>query len=37
MDNFSKALDEYLKDEDIIDLRAGFYEKFYKKKNHIQQ
>lgn len=29
-DNFSKALDEYLKDEDIIDLRAGFYEKFYK-------
>ena len=30
MDNFSKAIDEYLKDEDIIDLRAGFYEKFYK-------
>ncbi len=29
-DNFSPALDEYLKDEDIIDLRAGFYEKFYK-------
>ena len=29
-DNFSKALDEYLKEEDIIDLRAGFYEKFYK-------
>ena len=29
-DNFSKVLDEYLKDEDIIDLRAGFYEKFYK-------
>jgi uncharacterized protein len=29
-DNFSNALDEYLKDEDIIDLRAGFYEKFYK-------
>ena len=29
-ENFSKALDEYLKDEDIIDLRAGFYEKFYK-------
>lgn len=23
-------MDEYLKDEDIIDLRAGFYEKFYK-------
>ncbi len=29
-DNFSLTLDEYLKDEDIIDLRAGFYEKFYK-------
>lgn len=29
-DNFSNVLDEYLKDEDIIDLRAGFYEKFYK-------
>lgn len=28
-ENFSKVLDEYLKDEDIIDLRAGFYEKFY--------
>ena len=30
MDNFSKVLDEYLENEDIIDLRAGFYEKFYK-------
>lgn len=29
---FSNALDEYLKDEDIIDLRAGFYEKFYTVK-----
>lgn len=29
-ENFSNALDEYLKDEDIFDLRAGFYEKFYK-------
>ena len=29
-DNFTEALNEYLKDEDIIDLRAGFYEKFYK-------
>ena len=28
--NFSKALDEYFESEDIIDLRAGFYEKFYK-------
>lgn len=27
---FSKTLDEYFEDEDIIDLRAGFYEKFYK-------
>jgi len=27
---FSSELDEYLKDEEIIDLRAGFYEKFYK-------
>jgi cytoplasmic iron level regulating protein YaaA (DUF328/UPF0246 family) len=29
-DNFSLILDETLEDEDIIDLRAGFYEKFYK-------
>ena len=29
-EHFSNALDEYLEDEDIIDLRAGFYEKFYK-------
>lgn len=29
-DHFTKALDEYLQDEDVIDLRAGFYEKFYK-------
>ncbi|WP_368031424.1 YaaA family protein [Arcobacter sp. s6] len=29
-DNFSSILDEYLENEDIIDLRAGFYEKFYK-------
>ena len=31
-EHFSSSLDEYLKDEDIIDLRAGFYEKFYKLK-----
>lgn len=31
-DNFTEALDEYL-DEEIIDLRAGYYEKFYKTKN----
>ncbi len=30
--HFSKNLDEYLKDEDIVDLRAGFYEKFYQIK-----
>ena len=29
-EHFTKALDEYLEDEDILDLRAGFYEKFYK-------
>lgn len=29
-EEFSDALDGYLKDEEIIDLRAGFYEKFYK-------
>ncbi|ARJ56362.1 YaaA family protein [Campylobacter cuniculorum] len=28
-DNFSSKLDEFLKDENIIDLRAGFYDKFY--------
>lgn len=34
-DNFSEVLDEYLQDEDILDLRAGFYEKFYTiKKPH---
>lgn len=26
----SSLLDEYLKDEEILDLRAGFYDKFYK-------
>jgi len=28
-DNFSFYLDKYLENEDILDLRAGFYEKFY--------
>ncbi len=32
MEKFTPALDEYL-GEEIIDLRAGFYEKFYKVKN----
>lgn len=31
-DNFSKDLDEYI-GEEIIDLRAGFYEKFYTPTN----
>jgi len=26
----SNLMEEYLKDEDILDLRAGFYDKFYK-------
>ncbi|NDJ27496.1 peroxide stress protein YaaA [Campylobacter sp. MIT 19-121] len=30
--HFSKALDEFLQNEEIIDLRAGFYEKFYTLK-----
>ena len=28
-DNFSKELDKYLENDNILDLRAGFYEKFY--------
>lgn len=31
-EHFSSALDEFLKDENIIDLRAGFYDKFYTPK-----
>lgn len=31
-ENFTESLDEYIGDE-IIDLRAGFYEKFYAPKN----
>lgn len=31
-ENFTDVIDKYLKDEAIIDLRAGFYEKFYKIK-----
>lgn len=34
--HFSDELDEYLKNDDIVDLRAGFYEKFYKiKKRYV--
>lgn len=29
-EKFTNKLDEFLEDEEIIDLRAGFYEKFYK-------
>ena len=29
-DNFSTALDQYLENEPIIDMRAGYYNKFYK-------
>lgn len=32
--HFSQALDEFLKDDDIIDLRAGFYDKFYTPKQN---
>jgi cytoplasmic iron level regulating protein YaaA (DUF328/UPF0246 family) len=32
---FSKDLDEYLRDEIVIDLRAGHYDKFYKPKKYI--
>ena len=28
--NFSSAIDKYLENDDVLDLRAGFYEKFYK-------
>lgn len=31
-EHFLQALDEYLKDEFVLDLRAGFYEKFYSLK-----
>lgn len=32
MDNFTDSLDNFI-GEEVIDLRAGFYEKFYKVKN----
>ena len=31
-EHFTTSIDEYLRNEDILDLRAGFYEKFYKLK-----
>src|SRR5574344_1076556 len=35
-DNFSQELDKYLENDDILDLRAGFYEKFYVIKKTYQ-
>jgi cytoplasmic iron level regulating protein YaaA (DUF328/UPF0246 family) len=32
LSNFSNALDGFISDDFIIDLRAGFYDKFYKPK-----
>ena len=29
-EHFTKSIDNYLQEEEILDLRAGFYEKFYK-------
>jgi len=29
-EHFTSAIDAYLENEDVLDLRAGFYEKFYK-------
>ena len=36
--HFSKALDKFLNEEEVLDLRAGFYDKFYtpKKNKHSQ-
>lgn len=31
-EHFSKALDEWLKNNELIDLRAGYYDKFYTPK-----
>jgi len=28
--NWANLLDEYMRDDDILDLRAGYYDKFYK-------
>ena len=33
-DRFSYQLDLYLSDKEILDLRAGYYEKFYKTVSH---
>ncbi|MEA2028090.1 MAG: YaaA family protein [Campylobacterota bacterium] len=31
-ESITQILDEYLEDEDILDIRAGYYDKFYKPK-----
>ena len=31
-DNFSSVIDEYTANQEVVDLRAGFYEKFYQIK-----
>lgn len=33
-ENFSSEIDHYIGNELIVDLRAGFYEKFYKTNSH---
>lgn len=32
-EHFSAALDDYIGDQEVLDLRAGFYDKFYLPKN----
>lgn len=32
-EHFSAALDDYIGDQEVLDLRAGFYDKFYIPKN----
>lgn len=34
-EHFSEALDTMIGDQEILDLRAGFYEKFYTPKQHV--
>lgn len=33
--HFSKALDKFLNEEEVLDLRAGFYDKFYTPKKKV--
>jgi len=34
-EHFSEALDTMIGDQEILDLRAGFYDKFYTPKHHV--